>query len=243
MTISADDGWREGLRAPDRMWVTALTAPFLRIYGYPIRASGPGRLRTGRLVTTTTTPKGRRPETEQRSRGDLSTLAKGGALSLAGSIVYGVLSFVLVIIVTRGLGRDASGAFFEAVALFIIASNAAELGADTGLVRMIARYRAIDRAHDTRWTLVVALGPVVLAGTILAAIGLVLAEPLSALFDKGQGGDAVTPYIRLLAIFLPLSAVSTVVDRGDAGIRHDGAHGRARQDRQADRLVRHVGAW
>jgi O-antigen/teichoic acid export membrane protein len=148
---------------------------------------------------------------------DLTRLARGGALNLVGSIAYGILSFLLVVIVTRGLGKDASGAFFEAVALFIIASNTAELGADTGLVRQIARYRALDRAHDTRWTLVVALVPVALAGSILAAVALLAAAPLSAIFAQGQSPEAVEPYIRLLALFLPLSAINTVAIAGTRG--------------------------
>jgi O-antigen/teichoic acid export membrane protein len=148
---------------------------------------------------------------------DLSRLARGGALNLAGSVAYGVLNFVLVIIVTRGLGKDAAGVFFEAVALFVIASNTAELGADTGLVRMIARYRTLDRVHDIRWTLVVALIPVALAGTLLALIGLVYAEPISHLFGHGDEADDLVPYIQLLILFLPLSAINTVAIAGTRG--------------------------
>jgi O-antigen/teichoic acid export membrane protein len=148
---------------------------------------------------------------------DLSRLARGGALNLAGSVAYGVLSFLLVIIVTRGLGRDAAGVFFEAVAMFVIASNAAELGADTGLVRMIARYRTLDRAHDIRWTLVLALVPVAIAGTLLAALGLIYALPLSRLFGEGAEANDLVPYIELLALFLPLSAINTVAIAGTRG--------------------------
>ena len=156
------------------------------------------------------------PETGDPSR-DLSRLARGGALNLAGSVAYGVLNFVLVIIITRGLGKDASGVFFEAVALFVIASNTAELGADTGLVRMIARYRTLDRVHDIRWTLVVALIPVAIAGVLLAAVGLIYAEPLSSLFGNGKDADALVPYIQLLILFLPLSAINTVAIAGTRG--------------------------
>ena len=149
--------------------------------------------------------------------GDLSRLARGGALNLAGSVAYGLLSFVLVIIVTRGLGKDAAGVFFEAVALFVIASNAAELGADTGLVRFVARYRTLDRVHDIRWTLVIALVPVAVAGVVLALVGLLYAEPLSRLFGKGDEADALVPYIHLLILFLPLSAINTVAIAGTRG--------------------------
>jgi O-antigen/teichoic acid export membrane protein len=156
------------------------------------------------------------PATGDPSR-DLSRLARGGALNLAGSVAYGLLNFVLVIIVTRGLGRDASGVFFEAVALFVIASNTAELGADTGLVRFIARYRTLDRVHDIRWTLVVALVPVAIAGTALALIGLYYAEPLSRLFGNGEDPRALEPYVHMLILFLPLSAINTVAIAGTRG--------------------------
>jgi len=156
------------------------------------------------------------PATGDPSR-DLSRLARGGALNLAGSVAYGLLNFVLVIIVTRGLGKDASGVFFEAVALFVIASNTAELGADTGLVRFIARYRTLDRVHDIRWTLVVALVPVAIAGTALALVGLYYAEPLSSLFGSGKDADALVPYVHLLILFLPLSAINTVAIAGTRG--------------------------
>ncbi|MGZ5288235.1 MAG: lipopolysaccharide biosynthesis protein [Actinomycetota bacterium] len=156
------------------------------------------------------------PATGDPSR-DLSRLARGGALNLAGSVAYGLLNFVLVIIVTRGLGKDASGVFFEAVALFVIASNTAELGADTGLVRFIARYRTLDRVHDIRWTLVVALVPVAIAGTALALIGLYYAEPLSRLFGSGKDAHALVPYVHMLVLFLPLSAINTVAIAGTRG--------------------------
>jgi O-antigen/teichoic acid export membrane protein len=150
-------------------------------------------------------------------RDDLKTLARGGALNLVGTITYGILNFLLVVIVTQGVGKDLAGVFFEAVALFVIASNAAELGADTGLVRMIARYRTLDRAHDIRWTLRVALGPVAAAGTILAVAGWVFAGPLSSIFDEGTAGDSLVPSIHLLALFLPLSAIYTVATAGTRG--------------------------
>ena len=68
-------------------------------------------------------------------------VARGGSLNFIGAVANGLLQFALVVVVTRSLTRSASGAFFEAIALFLILSNTAELGADTGLTRMIPRYR------------------------------------------------------------------------------------------------------
>jgi O-antigen/teichoic acid export membrane protein len=151
------------------------------------------------------------------TQSDIARFARGGALNVLGTVSFGLLSFVLVVIVTRGLGREPAGYFFEAIALFTIASNAAELGADTGLVRMIARYRTLGRAHDVRWTLVVAVVPVAVAGVILALAGLVLAGPASRLFAHEGPADALIPYIRLLAIFLPLSCIYTVANAATRG--------------------------
>ena len=63
---------------------------------------------------------------------DLRTVARGGTLNFAGSVVNGVLQFALVVVVTQALTKSEAGAFFEAVALFIILSNSGVLGADTG---------------------------------------------------------------------------------------------------------------
>ena len=58
----------------------------------------------------------------------------------------GLLHFVLLV-VTRGLGAQGTGAFYEAVALFLILSSAAALGSDVGLSRMVPRYRALGRVR------------------------------------------------------------------------------------------------
>ncbi|HEV8421391.1 MAG TPA: hypothetical protein VGR13_08565, partial [Actinomycetota bacterium] len=78
-------------------------------------------------------------------RSDLSSLARGGALNLVGSLAGGALSFLLAVVVTRGLHPAGAGVFFEAVALFTILANTCEVGADTGLVRGVSRALALDR--------------------------------------------------------------------------------------------------
>jgi O-antigen/teichoic acid export membrane protein len=143
------------------------------------------------------------------SRRDLSALARGGALNLVGGAADAILGFLLVLVVTRGLGPEAAGPFFVAVALFKILSNTAELGADTGLMRMIPRYRVLGRIHDVRRSLVVGLGPVVLVATVLGTVAFALGPQLSRVLSRGDPGQ-ISPYIRLLAPFLPLSAVLTV---------------------------------
>jgi O-antigen/teichoic acid export membrane protein len=143
---------------------------------------------------------------------DLRMVARGGSLNFIGALANGLLQFALVVVVTRSLTKSASGAFFEAVALFLILSNTAELGADTGLTRMIPRYRVDGRIADVRRSLSVGLVPSFVAGVVLAVISFILASPLASLFTNHRQADAgaVADYIRVLAVFVPLSSAYTV---------------------------------
>jgi O-antigen/teichoic acid export membrane protein len=151
-----------------------------------------------------------RPEAA-RMAGDVRRLARGSALKFVGSVSYAVLSFLLVVLLTRSLGRGGSGAFFEGVALFLILSNAAELGADTGVVRFLSAARARRETGELRSTLSVALIPVAVVGSALG-LALVLAAPsLAEALASPARQDAVAEYVRALGFFVPLSAVETVV--------------------------------
>ena len=96
--------------------------------------------RPGTVAATPAGPPGGRDEA---TRQDLTTLARGGVLNLVGAVATGLFQFVLVLVIARGLDTGGTGAFFEAVALFLILSAASALGADMGLSRMIPRYRAL----------------------------------------------------------------------------------------------------
>jgi O-antigen/teichoic acid export membrane protein len=141
---------------------------------------------------------------------DLIRLARGGALNLAGGVINGIFSFLLVVVLTRGLHAARAGAFFEAVALFSIAGNAVELGADVGLVRTVARLRALGRSGDIRTTLRVAVGPVLAAGAAAGAVLFVLAPQAAHVFGRGPHQDVTTAAIRVLAPFIPVVAVYTL---------------------------------
>jgi O-antigen/teichoic acid export membrane protein len=153
------------------------------------------------------------PATALRERADdLKMVARGGSLNFIGAVASGLFQFALVVVVTRALTRSASGAFFEAIALFLILSNTAELGADTGLTRMIPSYRVSGRVADVRRSLRVGLVPSFTGGVLLAAISFALASPLASIFTNHRqaDADAVATYIRVLAVFLPLSSAYTV---------------------------------
>ena len=152
------------------------------------------------------------------SRTDLSRLARSSSLTLAGGVAGGLLGYILVLVVTRGLGAGRAGVFFEAIALFSIVSVIAELGADDGVVRMIPRYLALGRVASLRRLLAVSLIPVVAAGFGLGLLMFVFASQLSDLFvHEARAHDALVPYIRNLAPFVALSAASVTMLAGTRG--------------------------
>jgi O-antigen/teichoic acid export membrane protein len=144
------------------------------------------------------------------TRAELREVARGGAVTLAGNVASSLLGFVLVVVISRGLHAGGAGMFFEAVALFTILTSVAALGADTGLLRIIPWYRASDRVADLRRTLVVALGPVLVIASLLAATAFLLAPQLVGVFMRGARPDEGAAFIRALLPFLPLAAVSAV---------------------------------
>ncbi|MGH2594882.1 MAG: polysaccharide biosynthesis C-terminal domain-containing protein [Actinomycetota bacterium] len=142
--------------------------------------------------------------------GQLSRFARGGVLNLAASILSGILGFILVVVLTRGLGASGAGPFFVALAAFSIASNTLELGADTGAVRLIARHLALGAVSDLRTTFAVALVPVFAIGSVAATCMWVFAPQLAHIFGHGIQEGTVETYLRALAPFVPLASAYTV---------------------------------
>ncbi len=151
---------------------------------------------------------GRDPSHERREH--LSMIARGGLLNLLGAGAGGILGFVLVVLVTRGLGPARAGAFFVAIALFSVLAKTLELGADTGLVRAISRDLVLGRARDARRTLLVAVIPVLVAGGLAGLVVHAFSEELARVLAKGSAGS-VAPLLRALAPFLPAAPAATVL--------------------------------
>jgi O-antigen/teichoic acid export membrane protein len=95
----------------------------------------------------------------------------------------------------------------------------AELGADTGIVRFLARYRVLGRTRDLRpLATAVALGPVIAGGVVLAVVVLGVAGPLArVLFEPAHQHEGTT-LIRVFAVFLPFATGTTVAMAGTRGL-------------------------
>jgi O-antigen/teichoic acid export membrane protein len=144
--------------------------------------------------------------TEERP--SLQKLAAGSMLTTAGILASGVLGFAVVLVVTRGLGPVGAGAFFQSVGLFSILVAVADFGAVPGLVRTVARYQVIGRGGDVRAAVAIALWPIGALACLAAMVLFLGAERIAPLVGLPRTEGVGT--LRLLAAFLPLTALSSV---------------------------------
>jgi O-antigen/teichoic acid export membrane protein len=137
----------------------------------------------------------------------LVTVARRGTLNLVGAGVNGLLSFVLVVIVTRMLRAVGAGVFFEATSIFMLAGTVAKFGADTGLVRFISRDRALGSPERVRRHLLVGIVPPTVIALVTGGLLFWLAPQVAAHFVIGaklQHNPELVLMIRVLAPFLPV---------------------------------------
>lgn len=89
---------------------------------------------------------------------------------LAGSAANALFGFVLVAVITHGLGARGAGAVFTGVAAFTILSNALKLGADTALVRFVSRDLELSGGAGVPALLRISVLPTLLASAAGAAV-------------------------------------------------------------------------
>jgi len=153
-----------------------------------------------------------------RSSGDVRMLARGGTLALAGVAASAVLQFLLVLVVTRGLGAVGAGIFLEAVALFTIVAGVAQFGANTGLVRSLPRLTVLGRADELRRVVAVAILPVFALSIAAATAIFVLAPQLTGLLFHGIDAETAVATVRIFACVLPLAAPTIVILSATRGL-------------------------
>jgi O-antigen/teichoic acid export membrane protein len=144
-------------------------------------------------------------------------MARGSLVNLVAMVTGAALTFGLTVLVSRWLQPAGTGAFFELIALFTIASNTLELGADTGLMRWISRARAIGGLAQVRRLVPIALLPVAAVGAGAAAVIWITAPDLARAFLHGLAHGRGAADIRIIAPLVPLGALSACLIDGARG--------------------------
>ncbi|SNY51653.1 Membrane protein involved in the export of O-antigen and teichoic acid [Paractinoplanes atraurantiacus] len=153
--------------------------------------------------------------------GSTKAAARGGLANMVGSALAGGTGVVVTWVVARSLGAEQAGAFFAATAAFVLAGGLAKLGTQTGLVYWPARLRATGRAHLLGACLRAGLAPVVVVSILLAAAMWLTAPAIARItaHDAGHVVDAHTAGLRVLAVFLPLQALTDALLTATRGYR------------------------
>jgi O-antigen/teichoic acid export membrane protein len=148
---------------------------------------------------------------------ELRILTRGSSFGLIGQIANVVLAFAFSLAVGRLFHAQGTGTFFEALAIFTIACNIGDLGADDGLAWAVPRLRSEQRSADVRRLLPIACAPVLVLSTCLAIAVFVGAGPIAHLFTHGVKASHLRSFIRILAPFVPIAALVQVAISGTRG--------------------------
>jgi O-antigen/teichoic acid export membrane protein len=143
--------------------------------------------------------------------GELRILARGGLVSLIGSISSSLLGFGFVVIIGRTLSIRQAGGLFEAITIFTIFSYGSLLGADWGLLKMMPIFSG---PRDRHFLSTIAICPAVLASVAIAAVIFLEATPIATLVIHHGSVVTVAEELRILAPFLPLATVITITSAG-----------------------------
>lgn len=152
---------------------------------------------------------------DRRAGLELRRLARGGSVGLVGFATNAALTFVAVLMVSRGLTLSDAGALFQCVALFTILSNIGELGADTGLLRYAPATRWRPQEELRRLLLTALMPPLVFTASVAGALyvgATEVAELLDA--DGGSPVATLTEQLRWTALLLPCAVLTSVLTAG-----------------------------
>ena len=145
---------------------------------------------------------------------ELRRLARGGLGGLAGAIITSLGGLAFIVVATWGFPKAEVGLVFTQTSLFLIALAVVTLGSDIGVVRFVAiRLDSPELGRDrVAAVLTATLAPVVVLA-LAATAGLWFGLPLLPF-----GNDTFVRIGQVLALFLPLAAVSNLVLAGTRGL-------------------------
>jgi O-antigen/teichoic acid export membrane protein len=148
---------------------------------------------------------------------ELRLLTRGSSFGLVGQAANAVLAFVFSLVVGRLFHAQGTGTFFEAMAIFTLASNIGDLGADDGLNWTVPRLRSAHRSADIGRLIPIACLPVLLVSACFAGALFFNAVPIAHLFSHGHNSTHLSSFIRILAPFVPIAALVEVLIAGTRG--------------------------
>ena len=142
------------------------------------------------------------------------SLARSGALSLAGSAFAALAALALTALVSNSYGPDGTGVFFQAVAVFTVVTQVLKLGTNSALIRFVTAKRALTSGPGGtdawRVTLLAVLPVLVVSGLAALAVALA-ATPLANLLAPAAHAAELAGLLVALAPFIVVGSVLGVL--------------------------------
>jgi O-antigen/teichoic acid export membrane protein len=148
---------------------------------------------------------------------ELRRLARGGLGGLLAAVVSSLGGLAFIAVITHNYPRSTAGEVFTLTSVFLIALAVATLGADTGVVRFVALKRELQPGQVGAVMASILIPVALLSVALAAALWFAMPTLLGGTSYRGEVSQA-----RLLALFLPVAAVSNLTlaaTRGFANVR------------------------
>lgn len=152
-------------------------------------------------------------------QGDRKSVTKTG-ISTFATVMFGAgMAFATTLFVSNTVGDEGAGLFFQILAFFAIATTAGVFGAETGLVKTITAQVTRGEPDAVKTTFAVALLPVGILATGVAAAAWCAAPALGRLFNDPHA----TELIQVLALFVVPASLLTTMFGGMRGFGRVGS--------------------
>jgi len=139
------------------------------------------------------------------------SLARSGSLSLGGSAFAALAALALTALVSNAYGPAGTGVFFQAVAIFTVATQVLKLGTNSALIRFISSRRALTgQTGAWRITLIATIPVIVVSGVVAAALAL-FSAPLADLLAPSSDAPRLAALLVTMAPYIVTGAVLGVL--------------------------------
>lgn len=161
------------------------------------------------------------PGLSDEARADVKTVAKGGAVQIAGQISQRSLSFVFGAAFTQLLSPAAYGLYRLVAQVVGNLSQIGLLGLNYATMRFIARARAAGHPARVKGALSIGITGVVVCSLLVMTAVLLFPDPIAWVFERD---DAVrrarlTGYLWVAAFYVPLFATLQVLRYATQGYK------------------------
>lgn len=147
---------------------------------------------------------------------EVLSLARGGAVNLAGMAIVQGVGFALTLVLARSLGTRAVGLYSQAFAFLALLELLSLSGFRSGLTRFVAVHLADNDRGGLRGTLRLGMRFSIGSSAVLAG-GLWLASPWLARAAFDDAG--LEPLLRIVALTLPCTVLSSAALSATQGFR------------------------